>query len=95
MLGRLLNEYVVDMLISVEDCRLTFIRHSLQSRIAAQRELETIKAEGGCRAGRAYLPASFMGSPRMQQKLITDGLAIVRRREAHLLLDGHMQPKLA
>ena len=36
MLGRLLNEYLVDMFSSVEDCHLNFIRHSLQSRIAAR-----------------------------------------------------------
>ena len=66
MLGRLLNEYLVDMFSSVKDSRLNFIRHSLQSRIAARHELdETIEAEGGCRAGWVYLPASFMGSLRM------------------------------
>ena len=44
------------------------------------RELdETIEAEGGARAGRVYLPASFMGSPRVQRRLIADGLAVVRR----------------
>ncbi len=80
MLGRLLNEYLVDMFSSMEENHLNFICHSLQSRIAARRELdETIEAEGGCRAGRVYLPASHVGSPRMQRKLIADGLAIVRR----------------
>ncbi len=40
---------------------------------------ETIDAEGGVRAGRVYLPSSFMGSPTMQRKLIADGLAVVRK----------------
>ena len=80
LLGRLLNEYLVDMFSSVEDNRLNYVREHVQSRIAARRELdETIEAEGGARAGRVYLPASFMGSPRMQRRLIADGLAVVRR----------------
>ena len=41
--------------------------------------MKTIEAEGGRHAGRVYLPASFPRSPRMQRKLIADGLAIVRR----------------
>ena len=80
LLGRLLNEYLVDMFSSIEDSRLNYIRQHVQTRIAARRELdETINAEGGARAGRVYLPSSFMGSPRMQRKLIADGLAVVRR----------------
>lgn len=80
MLGRLLNEYLVDMFSSVEDSRLNYIRHEVQNWITARSKLdETIEAEGGVCAGRVYLPASFMGSPRMQRKLIADSLAIVRR----------------
>ncbi len=64
------------MFSSVEDSRLNYIRLHVQQRIAARSELdETIIAEGG----RIYLPSSFMGSPRMQRKLIADGLAVVRR----------------
>ncbi len=80
LLGRLLNEYLVDMFSSVEDSRLNYIHQHVQTRIAARSELdETIDAEGGHRAGRIYLPSSFMGSPRKQRKLIADGLAVVRR----------------
>ncbi len=80
LLGRLLNEYLVDMFSSTEDSRLYYILHHVQTRIAARSELdETINAEGGPHAGRIYLPSSFMGSPRMQRKLIADGLAVVRR----------------
>ena len=62
MLGRLLNEYLVDMFSSVEDSRLQYIRGELQTRIAARHELdETIEAEGGRCAGRVYLPASLEG----------------------------------
>ena len=67
LLGRLLNEYLVDIFSSVEDNWLNYVRQHVQTRIAARLELdETIEAEGGARAGRVYLPASFMGSPRMQ-----------------------------
>ncbi len=80
LLGRLLNEYLVDMFSSVEDSRLNYVRLHVQKRIAAWSELdETIDAEGGHRAGRIYLPSSFMESPRKQRKLIADGLAVVRR----------------
>ena len=80
LLGRLLNEYLVDMFSSVEDNRLNYVRQHFQTQIAAQCELdETIEAEGGARAGRVYLPASFMGSPRMQRRLIANWLAMVRR----------------
>ena len=52
MLGRLLNEYLVDMFSSVEDNRLNYVRFNLQTCIAARREIdETIDAEGGPRAG--------------------------------------------
>ena len=80
MLGRLLNEYLVDMFSSVEDNRLSYIRNNQDRRIAVQSEIdETIQAEGGYRTGRVYLPSSFMESPRMQRKLVADGLAIVQR----------------
>ena len=79
MLGRLLNEYLVDMFSSIKDSQVQYIRSEVQTRIAARRELdETIEAEGGHCAGRVYLPASSQGSLRMQRKLIADGLAIVR-----------------
>ncbi len=79
LLGRLLNEYHVDMLSSIEDERLNFIHYQGQKRIAARRELdETVHAEGGVHAGRVYLPSSFMGSPRRQRKLIADDLAVDR-----------------
>ncbi len=69
LLGRLLNENLVD-----------YIRQHVQTRITARSELdETIHAEGGVRAGRIYVPSSFMGSPRMQRKPIANGLAVVRR----------------
>ena len=68
------------MFSSVEDSRLQYIHSEVQTQIVARRELdETIEAEGGRHAGRVYLPASFPGSPRMQRKLIVDGLTIVRR----------------
>ncbi len=80
LLGRLLNKYLVDMFNSIEDSRLNYIRQHVQTRIAARSELdETIDAEGEHRAGRIYLPSSIMGPPRMQRKLIADGLATTIR----------------
>ena len=80
MLGHLLNEYPVDMFSSVEDNRLSYIGNNQDQRIAVRSEInETVQAEGGYRTGRVYLPSTFMGSPRMQRKLVADGLAIVRR----------------
>ena len=63
LLGRLLNEYLVDMFSSLEDSRLNYVTQHLQTRIAARR------------TG----PASFMGSPWMQRRLIADGLVVDRR----------------
>ena len=39
-LGRLFNEYLVDMFSSLEDNRLNYIRQHVQTRIAARRELD-------------------------------------------------------
>ena len=50
---------------------------------------ETIEAEGGVRAGRVYLPASFMGSPRMQTGCLKT------TRQTDVLHHGHLKSQLA
>ena len=93
MLGRLLNEYLVDMFSSVEDSRLNYIRHEVQNRIAAQSELnETIEAEGGVHAGRVYLPGVSEDVAEFDHGWPSH---CEETWEAHLLLDSHLQSQLA
>ena len=83
ILGRLLNEWVVDMFSRVEDERLLFIRRN-QSKIVKRKD--TIAAvEGIAQAGRPghiHLPGSSVhlpGSRLYQLRLLSDALAIVAR----------------
>ena len=73
LLPRLLNEFCVDMFSAIENNRLGWIRHN-QQKILKQSDLQ-----GSNEEGRIFLPASFIGSFRHNQKLIADGLAIVSR----------------
>lgn len=72
-LGRLLNEFCVDIFSCVEEQRLSWIRHN-QSKICRQQDLQTNSNDG-----RVFLPASFIGSFRHNQQMISDALAIVSR----------------
>ena len=66
MLGQLLNKYLVDVFSRVEDSKLSYISHEVQSCTATWCELsKTIETEGGHHTGQVYLPASFMGSQMM------------------------------
>ena len=47
--------------------------------LAKLKEDETINTEGHVKIGRVYLSSEFLGSPRHQQKLVADALAIVKR----------------
>ena len=73
ILGRLLNEFCVDMYSAIENNRLGWIRHN-QQKILRKSDLDDRNEEG-----RVFLPASFVGSFRHNQKLFADGLAIVSR----------------
>ena len=73
LLGGLMNEYVVDIFSGIEDERLNWIRFN-QQKICKRTDLEN-----GEQTGRVFLPASFIGSYRHNQKLISDALAIVSR----------------
>ena len=73
LLPRLLNEFAVDMFSAIENNRLGWIRHN-QHKIIRKEDLHSSDDQG-----RIFLPASFIGSFRHNQKLIADGLAIVSR----------------
>ena len=73
LLGGFMNEYTVDIFSGIEDERLNWIRFN-QQQICKKTDLES-----GEQAGRVFLPASFIGSYRHNQKLISDALAIVSR----------------
>ncbi|GAU89083.1 hypothetical protein RvY_01678 [Ramazzottius varieornatus] len=84
MLGPLLNEFVVDIFSAVETDRLDYLRKQ-QKRVVEKDDLsklrsdETTSADGEVKIGRVYLTSEFLGSPRHQQKLVADALAIVKR----------------
>ncbi len=89
LLGRLLNEYLVDMFSSMEDNRLKYIRLHVQKRIAAQSELdETIDTEGGHRAGRGITQDAEEVDRGWPGRGETS-------READVLHHNHLQSQLA
>ena len=73
LLGRLFNEFCVDIYSAIEENRLNWIRHN-QTKISKRQNLQFSNDEG-----RIFLPASFIGSPRHNQKLIADALTIVSK----------------
>ena len=73
LLGRLFNEFIVDIYSGIEENRLNWIRRN-QSNICKKQDLQLSNDEG-----RIYLPSSFIGSPRHNQKLIADALTIVSK----------------
>ena len=90
LLGRLLNEYVLDMFSRVEDERLATIRFGVQKRIARRRDVICETIDGGSRTsggptsttgkkGKVYLPSSFIGSARHMKVLRQDALELCRR----------------
>lgn len=81
LLGRLVNEYLLDGFSRIEEERLGWIRYNQKKfNIASRNQIldETIAAELP-QIGKVYLPASFPGSIRYQRVLTADGLAIVAR----------------
>ena len=73
LLGRLFNEFCVDIFSAIEENRLGWIRLN-QSKICKRQDLQFSNTDG-----RIFLPASFIRSPRHNQKLIADALTIVSR----------------
>ncbi|KAJ1684991.1 hypothetical protein LUZ63_016381 [Rhynchospora breviuscula] len=82
--GRLLQQFVVDMYIKMETCRLDYHRKN-QMRIRAdlyQGIMDSIHS-GEVRASqtgkRIMLPGSFIGGPRDMQRRYLDAMALVQR----------------
>ncbi|XP_075515341.1 uncharacterized protein LOC142549981 [Primulina tabacum] len=85
-IGRLLQQYIVDMYIKIETSRLEFFRTSdMQNRLrneAYNGVLDGIAQ--GCEIGsdigkRVILPTSFIGGPRDMRKRYMDAIALVQR----------------
>ena len=72
LLGQLFNEFCVDVHSAIEE-NLSWIRLN-HSKICKKQDLQFSNTEG-----RIFLPASFIGSPRHNEKLITDALTIFSR----------------
>jgi Cdc6-like AAA superfamily ATPase len=89
-LGRLSEEWLVDMQCRILEERLKYI-HSMQSkrndaggglRVAPLEEIisdETIQGEGGIVPGRIYLPCTFTGSDRYMKKNYLDAIGLLNR----------------
>ena len=73
LLGRLFNEFCVDIYSAIEENRLSQIRLN-QSKICKKQDFKFSNTEG-----RIFLPAFFVESPRHNQKLYADALTIVSR----------------
>ncbi|XP_073317222.1 uncharacterized protein [Primulina huaijiensis] len=85
-IGRLLQQYIVDMYIKIETSRLEFFRTSdMQNRLRNETYnglLDSITQ--GCEIGsdigkRVILPTSFIGGPRDMRKRYMDAIALVQR----------------
>ncbi|XP_073307171.1 uncharacterized protein [Primulina huaijiensis] len=85
-IGRLLQQYIVDMYIKIETSRLEFFRTSdMQNRLRNEVYnglLDSITQ--GCEIGvdigkRVILPTSFIGGPRDMRKRYMDAIALVQR----------------
>ena len=82
--GGLLNEFLVDFFSAIECDRLEYLR-KLQQSVTPKKALvaylsdDTIAGDGGAKCGRVYLSSEFLGSPRHQQKMVADSLAIVKK----------------
>jgi PIF1-like helicase/Helitron helicase-like domain at N-terminus len=82
--GRLSQQFLVDMYIKIESCRLDYFRKS-QKKIRSdlyQGIVDSVHA-GELRASRVgkrvVLPASFIGGPRDMQRRYLDAMALVQR----------------
>lgn len=85
--GRLLQQFMVDAYCSVEESRLSWLRHnqkSLRSEVySGLADMLHVEGSGSGIAGRTVgsrivLPSSFTGGPRQMYHLYQDAMAIVR-----------------
>jgi hypothetical protein len=81
--GRLQHQFLLDLFTTIEEERLDYVQHNVNTRIAMRIEISAAAAAaaegqgGGPPPGRVYLPDTFTNSPRQMRKLIDDGLATV------------------
>ena len=86
LLGRLYNEWLLDMWSRTEDQRLDWIRHNQPKIVKRCDMIDVADVDGipegmrGRALGHIFLPGSFPGSRRYQLRLLNDALAIVARR---------------
>ena len=73
LFGSFFNEFCVDIFSAIEENRLNWIKFN-QSKILRKEDLNDPHE-----LGRVFLPASFIGSYRHNQKMVADALAIVSR----------------
>ncbi|XP_020252361.1 uncharacterized protein LOC109829733 [Asparagus officinalis] len=84
LVGRLLQQFVVDMYIKLETTRLDYFRNK-QSEIRAEvyqgimDSLTTGETRGDQVGQRVILPASFIGGPRDMRRRYMDAMALVQR----------------
>ena len=85
-MGRLFQQYIVDMYSKVEAARLSYIRfHQNKLRTELYQGLADAvqgydgKVDGSQIGKKVILPSSFTGSARYQHQLYQDAMAIVRR----------------
>lgn len=80
--GKLLQEYIVDSYVKVEQARVHFIRtHQKEIRAESYQGAMDALLNDAPRVGRnIILPSSFLGSPRHMHQLYQDAMAIVREK---------------
>lgn len=82
--GRFLLQFVVDIYIKIETCRLYFHRHK-QSEIRTEilsgvfDVLSAGETKGSNVGRRVVLPASFVGGPRDMRRRYLDAMALVQQ----------------
>ena len=83
-MGRLFQQYIVDMYVKIEGQRLTFLRHNQRTLRAElyQGLADAVSSSDGNIDGtqigkKVILPSSFTGGARYQHQLYQDAMAIV------------------
>ncbi|GBL95539.1 hypothetical protein AVEN_54139-1 [Araneus ventricosus] len=86
--GKLMQQYVVDSYVKVEDNRLNFIRHNqralrVESYLGLADHINALVTETGVRPGVTInLPSSLIGSSRQMRQNFQDVMSIVRYFES-------------
>ena len=101
-IGRLLQQYVVDMYVKIESTRLDFHRNT-DKRNQMHTELyqgivDSIsqgEASSSNIGKRILLPRSFIGGPRDMKRRYMDSMALVQRYGKPDIFDNDMQSELA